>query len=133
MPKKFLTAEWRKLILANYLADAKTLQPFVPPKTELDLYEGNLYVSLVAFMFRDTRVMGFRIPFHSTFPEINLRIYVRSKEGAQWKRGVVFIKEIVPKAAVSLIANTFFNENYSTMPVRNFEHHDHSQLSVGYL
>jgi len=133
MAKKFLTAEWRKLVLANYFTDVKTILPFVPPKTEPDMYEGNLYVSLVAFMFRNTRVLGVPIPFHKTFPEVNLRFYVRYKDGAQWKRGVVFIKEIVPKAAVSFVANTFFNENYSTMPTRNFEHHDDSQLTVGYL
>jgi uncharacterized protein len=133
MAQKFLTAEWRKLILVNYIADENSLRPFLPPKTEFDYYNGHLYVSLVGFMFLNTRVLGIRIPFHVNFPEVNLRMYVKHKDGNQWKRGVVFIKEIVPRAAISFVANTLFNERYSTMPMRNFEYKDDGQLSIGYL
>ncbi len=59
-----------------------------------------------------------RIPFHVNFPEVNLRFYVRYKEGGVWKRGVVFIKEIVPKPAISFVANTFFGERYITLPMK---------------
>jgi len=113
MPSPFLTAEWRKLAIANYVVDSSILKPYVPPKTKLELREGQCYVSVVAFMFIDTRVKGIKIPFHVNFEEINLRFYVRS----EYKRGVVFIKEIVGKPAVSFIANSLFRENYETMPI----------------
>lgn len=99
--------------MANYLVDPALLQSYVPNKTDIDLWKGQCYVSLVAFMFLDTRVKGIKIPFHVNFEEVNLRFYVRREE----KRGVVFTKEIVGKPAVSIIANTLYKENYETLPI----------------
>src|SRR5215831_17486814 len=102
-PSSFLRAEWRKLAIANYCVDKKALQKYVPGKTELDTWNGNCYVSLVGFMFLNTKLKGIAIPFHQNFEEVNLRIYVRYKDGHIWKRGVTFIKEIVPKYALSFV------------------------------
>lgn len=117
MAKTFLQAEWRKLVMANYAIDKKLLDPFLPHKTEIDLWKDTCYVSLVGFMFLDTRLKGFRIPFHTTFEEVNLRFYVRYKDKGEWRRGVVFIKEIVPKASLTFVANTIYKEKYETMPM----------------
>lgn len=115
----FLTAEWRKLALANYVVNPDVLLPYLPYKTELDIWQGKCYVSLVGFMFANTRLLGVPIPFHTNFEEVNLRFYVRYKEGNEWKRGVVFIKEIVPRHAIAFIANTLYKEHYQTMPMRH--------------
>ncbi|MEQ6123014.1 DUF2071 domain-containing protein [Pseudotenacibaculum sp. MALMAid0570] len=106
----FLKAEWRKLIMANYEVDPAILEPYVPFGTELDFYDDKCYVSLVGFMFMNTKLLGVKIPFHINFEEVNLRFYVKKEE----KRGVVFIKEIVPKPALSFVANTVYKENYVT-------------------
>lgn len=111
----FLTAEWRKLAFANYIIDPDILRKYVPPHTELDFWEGNCYASLVGFMFMKTRLLGIPIPFHRNFEEVNLRFYVRFKDKGKWKRGVVFIKEIVPKPAITFVANTVYKEHYTTM------------------
>ena len=111
----FLNAEWRKLAIANYVIDPNILTKYIPPKTELDLWNGTCYVSLVGFMFLNTKMLGFSIPFHRNFEEVNLRFYVRHKDNEERKRGVVFIKEIVPKRALTFIANTIFMEHYQTM------------------
>ncbi|CAM4157600.1 hypothetical protein SAMN06265348_105169 [Pedobacter westerhofensis] len=113
----FLTAEWRKLAIANYAIDKSLLTPYLPAGTELDLWEGTCYVSLIGFLFKNVKLLGFSIPFHANFEEVNLRFYVKYKDGENWKRGVVFIKEIVPKFALSVVANTIYNENYETMPM----------------
>lgn len=113
----FLTAEWRKLAIANYAINPALLAPYLPIGTELDLWNGTCYVSLIGFLFKNTKLLGFSIPFHANFEEVNLRFYVRYKDGDTWKRGVVFIKEIVPKFALSVVANTIYNENYETMPM----------------
>ena len=115
----FLTAEWRKLALANYVVHPDVLLPYLPYKTELDIWQGKCYVSLVGFMFVNTRLLGVPIPFHTNFEEVNLRFYVRYKDGNEWKRGVVFIKEIVPRHAIAFIANTLYKEHYQTMPMRH--------------
>lgn len=119
MQKTFLTAEWRKLIIVNYSVDPKILLPYLPYKTELDFWNNQCYVSLVGFRFINTRLKGIAIPLHRNFEEINLRFYVRFKDGETWKRGVTFIKEIVPKSALTLIANTFYGEKYVTFPTRH--------------
>ena len=128
----FLRAEWRKLALANYEVDPEVLKNYLPPKTELDLWNGTCYVSLVGFMFLNTRLKGIRVPFHSNFEEVNLRFYVRYKEGEEWKRGVVFIKEIVPKPALTFVANTLYKEHYHTMPMKHHWETNEKILEVEY-
>lgn len=113
MESPFLTAEWRKLAMANYIVDPSLLQPYLPNNTEIDLWNGKCFVSLVGFMFMNTRIKGIKVPFHINFEEVNLRFYVRQGE----RHGVVFIKEIVGKPAVTLIANTIYKENYETLPI----------------
>jgi uncharacterized protein len=117
MAKTFLQAEWRKLAMANYSVDRKILDPYLPHGTEIDLWNNVCYVSLVGFMFLETRIKGIKIPFHVNFEEVNLRFYVRYKDQGVWKRGVVFIKEIVPKPALTFVANMVYKENYETMPM----------------
>lgn len=115
----FLNAEWRKLAIANYVVDKKVLNRYIPVGTELDIWHGKCYLSLVSFMFLNTKVLGIKIPRHVNFEEANLRFYVRRFENGEWKRGVVFIKEIVPKQAITFVANTLYNENYQTMPMKH--------------
>lgn len=100
--------------MANYQVDPSLLQEFVPRGTELDLWNGECYVSLVSFKFVDTRVKGIRIPGHSNFEEVNLRFYVKRDAGEEIRRGVTFIKEIVPKAMISFVARTLYGEPYET-------------------
>lgn len=132
MPKTFLTANWNYLAMANYAIDPEILKPYLPHKTELDFFEGKCLVSVVGFRFYDTKVLGIRIPFHSNFTEVNLRFYVRYKDGDTWKRGTVFISEIVPKAAITFVANTFYGEHYETLPVKNNIEHQTDKLSIEY-
>jgi len=128
----FLNAEWRKLAIANYEVSPAILKNYLPFKTELDLWNNRCYVSLVGFMFLNTRLKGIKIPFHSNFEEVNLRFYVKYKEADQWKRGVVFIKEIVPKPALAWVANTIYKENYETMKMSHSWHTDDFSLSIEY-
>lgn len=135
--KTFLTAQWKNLIMANYEVNPAVLEKYLPYKTELDQWNGKHYVSLVGFMFLDTTVLGIKIPFHVNFEEVNLRFYVRYKdetnpENPEWKRGVVFIKEIVPKPAIALVANTLYGEKYVALSMKNELVKSTDSLSVGY-
>jgi len=109
----FLTADWNNLLMLNYAVDASLVQPFVPAGTELDLFEGRTYLSLVGFEFNRSRILGFAAPFHQAFEEVNLRFYVRRSS----RRGVVFIRELVPRYVVAAIARFAFKENYSCVPM----------------
>lgn len=100
--------------MANYLVEPHLLQEFVPNGTTLDFWNDECYVSLVAFKFVDTRVLGFKIPWHINFEEVNLRFYVKRETADEIRRGVVFVKEIVPRLAISLVARTLYGEPYET-------------------
>lgn len=113
----FLKAEWRKLAMANYSVPKEVLEPFLPSGTELDAFNGIHYVSLVGFLFKNTRMLGIKVPFHVNFEEVNLRFYVKYNDNGEWRRGVVFIKEIVPKWALAFVANTLYKEHYEKMPM----------------
>ncbi|RMG23796.1 MAG: DUF2071 domain-containing protein [Bacteroidetes bacterium] len=110
----FLTARWVNLLNLTYRVPPALLQPHVPPGLELDVQNGHAFVSLVAFEFLDTRVRGIKIPGHVQFPEINLRFYVLHKG----QRGVVFIKELVPRFCIALVARRVYNEPYQAISMR---------------
>lgn len=113
--KPFLTATWRHLAMLNYGVDASLLAPYVPRGVEIDFWRGRTYVSLVGFLFLNTRVLGVPIPFHCNFEEVNLRFYVRRGD----RRGVVFIREIVPRRAIAWVARIVYGENYVRLPMRH--------------
>jgi uncharacterized protein len=130
---KFLTAEWRKLILINYAVPPELLQPWLPPGVELDIWNDTCYVSVVGFMFQNVRVKGVPIPFHINFEEVNLRFYVVRKDAELGdKRGAVFISELVPKPAIALVANWLYNEPYSTARMAHSWEQEKDQLTVTY-
>src|SRR5215212_2941193 len=112
----FLTGQWKHLAMINYEIEPEVLRPYAPTGTELDEWNGKTFASVVGFMFLDTRVKRVIVPFHRSFEEVNLRFYVRRKTDEGWRRGVVFIKEIVPRRAVAAIARLVYNENYVAMP-----------------
>lgn len=103
--------------MINYAVDVELVLPHVPRGCEVDLHEGQTYVSLVGFLFRDTRVLGLAIPGHRTFEEVNLRLYVKRTMGDQVRRGVIFLRELVPRRTIALTARWFYNEPYSAVPM----------------
>ena len=113
----FLTAEWRHLAMLNFEVDPALVRPLVPAGTELDDYRGRTFVSLVGFMFLNTRVLGVTVPRHRDFEEVNLRFYVRRRASDGWRRAVVFVKELVPRVAIAVAARVFYGENYLAVPM----------------
>jgi hypothetical protein len=116
----FLTAEWRELVMLNYEVDPALLRDYVPQGVELDAFAGNTFVSLVGFRFLRTKLLGIvAVPFHTNFDEVNLRFYVRRREGAEQRRGVVFMRELVPRLAIASIARLAYGEKYDSCPMQH--------------
>ena len=115
----FLTAEWRFLVMLNYAVDPVLLAHLAPRGTELDEFDGKTCMSLVGFRFERTRLRGLWIPFHSDFDEVNLRFYVRRAVAGELRRGVVFVREVVPRWAIAKVAQVCFGENYIALPMRH--------------
>lgn len=117
MSRRFLSAAWRNLVMLNYEIDPMVLRPLIPKGTELDPWNGKHFVSVVGFLFLQTRLLGIPIPFHRNFEEVNLRFYVRRQAVDGWRRGVVFVKEVVPRIALAAVARWVYNENYVACPM----------------
>ncbi len=113
--KAFLTADWRMLAMLNWRVDPALVLPYVPRGTELDFHDGETFLSVVGFLFRDTRLLGIPVPFHRAFEEVNLRCYVRRAD----RRAVTFIPEIVPRLAIATVARLAYNEPYVARPMRH--------------
>lgn len=105
--------------MVNIEVDPKLLEPLVPRGTELDTWEGRHYVSVVGFRFLRTRVLGIAVPFHTNFDELNLRFYVRRTVDGEVRRGVVFVREVVPKWAIAAVARWVYGENYISLPMKS--------------
>lgn len=119
LEKPFLTAEWRWLAMLNYEAPPEILKPWLPRGVELDSWQGRTLVSVVGFRFLDTRVMGMAIPGHRNFDEVNLRFYVRRRMPNGWRRGVVFVRELVPRMMIATVARLIYDEPYLAVPMRH--------------
>jgi len=116
----FLSAEWRDLVMLNYEVDPALLKSRVPPGTELDSFQGKTFVSLVGFRFLRVKLFGFLpIALHTNFDEVNLRFYVHRRLRGENRRGVVFIREVVPRHAIALLARLAYGEKYSAHRMRH--------------
>ena len=118
--------------MINYRVDPSALHPYLPSGTELDFYQGETFVSMVGFRFVNTRVFGWILPFHHSFEEVNLRFYVRRRVGDGWRRGVVFIRELVPSIAIAFVARRWYGEPYTSLPMRHRIENSTHMLSVEY-
>ncbi|HEY0657646.1 MAG TPA: DUF2071 domain-containing protein, partial [Pyrinomonadaceae bacterium] len=127
--RKFLTAKWHDLVMANYEVAPEILLNLVPRGVALDFHDGKCFVSLVAFMFLDTRVLGFPVPFHINFEEVNLRFYVKRETETETRRGVVFVKEIVPRWAIATVARVFYGEPYEAWAMNHARNGDELSYS----
>ena len=106
--------------MLNYEVEPGLLNRYVPTGTTLDSFNGRTYLSLVGFQFCQTKLLGcLPVPFHANFDEVNLRFYVRRKEGGEDRRGVVFIAEVVPRRAIATMARLVYGENYRYRPMRH--------------
>ncbi|MBG9376821.1 DUF2071 domain-containing protein [Panacibacter sp. DH6] len=130
--RKFLSASWEYLAMFNYEIDAAILQQYIPPYTEPDLFDGRAMISIVGFLFNNTRVLGVKWPGFVNFEEVNLRYYIRHFNGSEWERGVGFVSEIVPSAVIAKLANGLFNEHYSTALMSHSIQSDKNELNVSY-
>jgi uncharacterized protein len=118
--------------MLNYIAEPALLLPLVPPGTELDYFQGTTFVSVVGFLFLDTKLVGFPIPRHRNFEEVNLRFYVRRRSADTWRRGVCFVREIVPRQAIAIVARTFYGEHYMALPMKHNVVQENGRLRVEY-
>ena len=109
-----LTMSWRQLAFLNWRVAPALLQPYVPAGTELDLFEGSAYVSLVGLLYADVRILGVPVPLHDEFEGLNLRFYVRRSVDGGIRRGVVFLRELATLPTVALPPRVLLREPFES-------------------
>ena len=131
-PRPFLTADWRYLAMLNFEVPPEVLVPYLPVGTELDLYRKRALISIFGVQFSDVRIRGLAIPLHRRFAEVNLRFYVRRQIDGKIRRGVVALKEIVPKWAIAWVARTFYQEDFISRRMRHTVEHNEELVEADY-
>ena len=114
---KLLTADWRNLAIVTYEIDPEAIGNQAPPGLVLDLWQGKCLVSLIGLQFLKSRALGVPVPFFGSFSEVNLRFYVQRESASEPRRGVVFIKQIVPYRSVAAAARRIYHERFIAMKV----------------
>lgn len=95
--------EWRNALFLHWKIPFATLRPLVPEKLNLDSFNGDYYVSLVAFTMKNIRPRLLpAFPPISTFHEINLRTYTNHEN----KAGVYFLSIEAEKTISAFLART---------------------------
>lgn len=124
--RPLLAGAWRQLCFFNYAVPPERLEPLLPEGVELDTRNGDAFVSLVALDFLDLQLFGVTVPRHGHFSQVNLRFYVREGD----RRGVVFLRELVPKRLLAWSARLAANEPYRVARMRSEVTQTPAQLSV---
>ena len=119
MKTHLLSAHWTNLLVVNFETTKIFLEKHLPAGTELNDWNGKYFMSLVGFQFSKTKICGILSPFYRSFPEINLRFYVKRKTKTGWQNGVVFIKEIAPAKLIGFMAGWLYNENFICLKMKS--------------
>ena len=104
-----MAQRWHDLLFAHWPVPVEVMRDLVPPELELDTFDGDAWVGVVPF-----RMSGIRprccpaLPWLSSFPEFNVRTYVKSKDPENRKPGVYFFSlDAANFIAVAIARATF--------------------------
>ena len=79
---------WLKLTFLHWPYEPDVIRPLIPKQLTLDTFDGAAWIGLVPFLISGLRPPWMPVlPWISTFPETNVRTYVRGPNG---DRGVWF-------------------------------------------
>lgn len=118
-----LTGEWRYLAMLNFRVDPERLRPHLGRGTELDLWRGEAWMSVVGLRFASLAVAGIPVPLHQDFAQVNLRFYVRREAAGEGgvpevRRGATFLTELVPRPFLAAAARLVMNEPFRPAALR---------------
>jgi uncharacterized protein YqjF (DUF2071 family) len=107
--------EWNNALFLHWIIPFDILRKCVPDKFVIDTFEGNCYVSLVAFTMEKIRPRYLpSISFISDFDEINLRTYINNGN----KKGVYFLNIEAAKLLSTFIAKALSGLPYEKSDIK---------------
>ena len=100
---------WHDLLFAHWSVPIAALRSQIPASLEIDTFDGAAWLAVVPFRMSGVRLRGTRaIPWLSSFPELNVRTYVK-RNG---KPGVWFFSLDAANAIAVEIARRWFHLPY---------------------
>ncbi len=101
---------WKNIAYVHWPLPPAVVQERLPNGLEVDTHEGSAWVGLVAFHMERIRIPRTpAIPYFGTFPETNVRTYVRGPDGVP---GVWFDSLDVTRLAPVLVARASYRLPY---------------------
>lgn len=116
--KVLLTTQLSDVVALNFRIDPRVLRRRVPKGLELRTFEGDAYVSLVAMVLRKVKVWGFPVSVAGGFGELNLRYYVRRKDGDGYQNGACFLKDYISSASAAWILSSVFKTDFDRLKMK---------------
>ena len=75
-----MTQKWEHVLFMHWPVPEDALRKYIPQKLEIDTFNGEAWIGILAFKVSDIRMRGLpRIPFYNTLLEVNVRTYVKYK------------------------------------------------------
>lgn len=103
--------EWRNVAFLHWPYEPEVVQSNLPAGLTVDLFDGRAWVGLVAFEMRDIRFGDLPpIPYFGSFPETNVRTYVRGPDG---RPGVWFDSLDITRLLPVAVARIFYRIPYN--------------------
>ena len=104
-----MTQTWHWLLFAHWRVDATQLRPTIAAPFELDLFDGEAWLAVVPFYMTNAAFRGTpSLPWISSFPELNVRTYVRVGD----RPGVYFFSLDAGRRLAVAAARTLLNLPY---------------------
>jgi len=117
-PKPWLLyQEWHQVLLLHWKIDPKLLLRLIPEHLQLDTFDGSAYISIIAFNVENFRSSAGKLPFISSFQEINVRTYVT----CNGIKGIYFFSLYADKLLAVIGAKLFYRLPYRSATIEKQE------------
>src|SRR5215470_10678906 len=104
-----MAQNWHDLLFAHWAIAPELIRKLVPAKLELDTFQGRAWIGVVPFTMSGVRLRGTpALPWLSTFPELNVRTYVK----AGGRPGVWFFSLDAANTLAVKLARAWFHLPY---------------------
>ena len=112
-----MTQRWNDLLFAHWPIPTAAIAPLIPDGLQVDMYQGSAWLGVVPFWMDRIKFRGLPpIPFANSFPEINLRTYVRDHRTGT--PGVYFFSLDGANLLAVITARSFYHLPYHWAEMR---------------
>jgi len=122
-----MVQHWSDLVFCHWRYPVNEVQALLPDGVTVDAFDGSAWVGLIPFHMDGLGVPGWApMPYVGSFPEVNVRTYVRAGD----RRGVWFMSLDIDRWLPALVARGGYRIPYCVGDVRHLRIGDRVMSSV---